>query len=311
MPNIEIKRRVLPAKNGFTLTEILVVVLIIAILAAVVYPLYTKAVTKSRAVEAINLLEMVRNKQIQKYARDSQYFTGFSNMGQLTNNINAEGKIDGDLQLKINDYTLSLNNETKCMSANYNKGASNFTFSTSYENAGLGCSGSICTSFGNIVGDAKSVCNCGDKSCSNGFSLNDNTCNCDCLLACSQNGHCYAMEQKQPQLAACGRADSGTKTRVCTADCNGGNCGSWGACTGQTCDETATPVKTQPCGNCGTATRSVKCNPDTGGWQASVWGSCVEKCECRVGAVQKETCSNGNVRTRTFTLTGWTVWSVC
>ena len=47
-------------KSGFTLTEVLVVVLVISVLAAMAYPIYTKSATKSRAVEAINLLEMVR-----------------------------------------------------------------------------------------------------------------------------------------------------------------------------------------------------------------------------------------------------------
>ena len=81
-------------KRGFTLTEILVVVMIISVLTAIAYPLYTKAATKSRAIEAINLLEMVRNKQLQKFAKDKSYYSSFTNMGQLTVNKNKEVKLN-------------------------------------------------------------------------------------------------------------------------------------------------------------------------------------------------------------------------
>ena len=66
--------------KGFTLIELLVVVLIIGILAAVALPQYTKAVEKSRAAEAMQVLgDLVTAEQI--YYMSTNTFT--DNFGLL------------------------------------------------------------------------------------------------------------------------------------------------------------------------------------------------------------------------------------
>ncbi|MDR1684560.1 MAG: type II secretion system GspH family protein, partial [Elusimicrobiota bacterium] len=56
-------------KKGSTLAEILIVAMIVSILCAIAYPVYTKSVTKSRVAQAVNLVELVYNKQAVSYAR--------------------------------------------------------------------------------------------------------------------------------------------------------------------------------------------------------------------------------------------------
>ena len=57
-------------QGGFTLLELLMVVIIIAILASIALPQYIKATEKARAAEALNALSAIRSAQIRYKALD-------------------------------------------------------------------------------------------------------------------------------------------------------------------------------------------------------------------------------------------------
>ena len=82
-------------KQGFTLLELLVVVLIIGILAAIALPQYFKAVERARAAEALSLFGTIAGAQ-QRYYLLKGSFTG--SYGDL--DIDFEGATGGSLTTK-------------------------------------------------------------------------------------------------------------------------------------------------------------------------------------------------------------------
>ena len=64
-------------EKGFTLLELLIVVLIVGILAAVSLPQYMKAVERSRMTEAVMLLANIAQAQERKYIQVNRYVTNF------------------------------------------------------------------------------------------------------------------------------------------------------------------------------------------------------------------------------------------
>lgn len=91
----EIKSIRVQRMAGFTLIELMIVVVIIAILAAVGYPSYTEYVVRSNRQAAKNMLYQIADRQEQFFLDNRRYGNALTELGYGADNI----AIDRDAQM--------------------------------------------------------------------------------------------------------------------------------------------------------------------------------------------------------------------
>lgn len=247
--------------NAFTLTELLVTVLILGILAAVAVPKFTRAVESRKTTEAEELMSAVRTEQEKRCTLDKNYITNLTGLKQIlplqntqnfTYNLTSTG-MEASSQSKY-AYTLKMpsyrdgriccENETECAKLNKNYPLCSALIARADYRSGSECAGE------------------------------------PPVIECSGSA-----------TQSCGCKNGGTQTRTC--DTSAGTWSDWGACSiPAECECTETkPEESRECNGCGTQTRSVTCNTSDGLWNAGAWGACSKtEAECA------PKCSDGETR---------------
>ena len=184
-------------RKGFTLIEVLVVALIVMVLSSIAISIYNRYILKSRAAEAVNLLEMVKERQQLAFAtsRDRHYVSKASSLTPLTGGSSEVAR--GDDLIVHSNYTLTLNSTDQCAVVIYKEqNQERFRFAMAYDKPGLGCSGAVCNSFGDSITEIDSVCTvedapdaCAYQECAAGQRWSNSSCECVACPACQEGYH--------------------------------------------------------------------------------------------------------------------------
>ncbi|WP_432634863.1 prepilin-type N-terminal cleavage/methylation domain-containing protein [Candidatus Avelusimicrobium sp.] len=240
-------------KKAFTLTELLVVVIVIGVLSAVVLPKFSKVIETRKTTEAEEMMAAVRTEQEKRCALDKAYTTDAAtvNLASLnTKNFNYTLKNTGIEAASTGKYGYTLK-------------------MPSYRDGRLCC-------------DSAEQCAKLNKNyplCSELTAKADYTSGTECAVGTPEPPQPKTCEGSSTQ--ACGCKNGGTQTRTC--DTTTGTWSAWSTCSiADTCECTGTqPTSSQTCNSCGTQTRTITCNSATGEWATGEWGSCSKtEAEC-------------------------------
>jgi type IV pilus assembly protein PilE len=94
--------------GGFTLIELMIVVLVVAILAAIAYPSYQDSVRKARRADGKELLMRVAQAQERHFTRFGQYAAGLTG-APGANNLGFTADANGNLSSEGGNYNVTVN----------------------------------------------------------------------------------------------------------------------------------------------------------------------------------------------------------
>ncbi|MCQ2410883.1 MAG: prepilin-type N-terminal cleavage/methylation domain-containing protein, partial [Elusimicrobiaceae bacterium] len=272
-------------KKAFTLTELLVVVVLAGVLAVTVLPKFNKMLESRKTTEAEDVMRAIRTEQELRCSLDKPYASSFSALSDL---------------VASNDSTHYKYSLTSSGISAINKGTRDYFLSMpSYEDGRVCCSGSYCS------------------------SLNKDYPLCEDLVSRSDYKSGAACAVEEPSIPdpdplgctgesrrVCGCQGRGVQEREC--DSTTGTWGDWSSCSIDDCQECTGDAK-RLCGCNNEGFQLRECDPLTGTWSA--WGACsIEDCVSCTGE-SRRACGckgKGTQKRECNTATGeWGEWLDC
>jgi len=228
------------SKKGFTLTELLIVVVIMGVLASVAVPLYTRTMKRSRASDALHVLDVASEKQEAYYISNKNYAQSFSDLSVPVKGLDGN-KTVSQSGVKVGPFTYQMSDS--CFSAAYQSSQSDsYVIYRNYETQQVGCVGNGCSTLSGIIDNVSSV-SCPpvtiNSTTDNGGSGND-PCVTNPSSCCPEGTTWNGTKCAYPSCPSAKVYDVTTKSCVCANVCtNGGtqnasdcSCSCPGSCIG-------------------------------------------------------------------------------
>ena len=296
------------AKNAFTLTELLVVVVVLGVLAAVTVPKFNRVLETRRTTEAESLMAAVRTEQEKRCTFEKPYAGTFDRIGDVISRNPSTTSTT-----KSATYTYNL--EAHGMAAKSTR--KDYALKIlSYKDGRLCCSGAYCDSLNKDYPkcDALNVeveGNCKAPACEldpTGCECNPNQCkcpaysaaHCECTNTCVKE--CSAASKPSTTCNECGTRSVSCNTATGTWQTGTCSVASAGECKPVEKECPAASKPSSVCNTCGT--RSVTCNTATGTWSTGACSvSSVSQCyvdkTCPAASKPDATCNECGTRTVT------------
>ncbi len=228
-------------KKAFTLTELLVVVIVIGVLSAAVLPKFSKVVETRKTTEAEELMGSIRTEQEKRCALDKPYLTDLSAMRDVVKKTETK------------NYALTLKDKGIIASS---KGSYSYKLQMpSYADGRICCEGNDCGKLN------KSYPTCEELKKKTDYQVSPQSC-----AGVESEPEAELKECVGASVQSCGCQGKGTQTRTCNVTT--GQWSSWSACRVRARSAGSGEKKVSQAGTtggtCGFETRTATCNTATG-----------------------------------------------
>ena len=289
-------------KKGFTLFEVLVVVVILGTLAVVAIPTYNKLIRKGRVADGLHILDMLADAQDKYFIEHGHYAENITSLKAPFKETRQADPSNPFTDIVTTNFTYTKNFRKNCIEANSNIGG-NYTLVKNYKQRDkIVCRGADCANvedyvdaigedaYGQLCPD-ENQCDKDQQWCANnqpGSHFFWMSCSCACnhndYLACIQSGGTYNTD--------CTCSGILPPTPSCTTPCeNEGETSSWGY-TDTECH--SNPVTGGDIGSNNATIKPTATRSSSGGKGSSSAPGSGEQAYIKCGVVrQRSVCTNG------------------